>query len=130
MPEKNYSPYLVGQETSQHPAVVSGQRLNATTSLPTAIQALQRKRTFRLKSAGPDRINIIAKLRLNDRMVQRRLYSDALPHLQVATASCYGSIRFEEAHYQYWLLLQDVGDEQYSPSSEEVRWARLRRIIR
>ncbi len=54
-------------------------------------------------------------------MIERTVYEEVLPHLPVTTPHYHGCVEEERGGRFWWLFLEDVGDQRYSPSVEEHR---------
>ena len=108
----------------EHPAVYAWSQLQPERIEPESIQLLKRKKkstVYRLAGVGPNGSAVIAK-RCGTRtaMLERMIYEELLPQLQVPTLRCYG---FLEAGNQEvsWLFLEDASGQAYSSLNAEHR---------
>jgi hypothetical protein len=102
----------------EHPAVEAWAELQPERVEPDQIEVLKLKKkgsVYRLDGVGPGGSAVIAKRCRHERAVTERLvYEEVLPRLAVSTLRYHGC--WEEADDRFWwLFLEDVGDEPYSP---------------
>ena len=107
-----------------HPAVAAWREAGQT-SLPAWIETVKgdhrKSAVYRLVRAGPDGGNVIAKrCRRSSAEVERRVYQQVLPRLPAPSPAFYGAADDPEVGW-LWLLMEDAGDEAYSPGNEEHR---------
>jgi thiamine kinase-like enzyme len=108
----------------EHPAVKAWGELRPERVEPEQIEILKQKTkgaVYRLAGVGPGNSAIIAKrARQAKAVIERTIYEEVLPHLPVTTLHYYGCIEEEDGRF-WWLFLEDVGEQRYSPSVEEHR---------
>jgi hypothetical protein len=121
---------ILQNDLLEHPAVKAWAELRPDRVEPDRIEVLKQKEkgaVYRLVGVGPGDSHVIAKRCRHDRvLIERPVYEEILPQLPVPTIQYFGSIREEDGKF-WWLFLEDVGDEQYSPFVEEhptlaARW--------
>jgi hypothetical protein len=121
----------------EHPAVKAWAELGPRRVQPDRIEVLKQKKNgavYRLASVGPGHSAVIAKWCRHERaMIERTVYEEVLPHLPLPMPYYYGCIaedpssevdradRGEENGRFWWLFLEDIGHERYSPFVEEHR---------
>jgi thiamine kinase-like enzyme len=108
----------------EHPAVKAWGELRPKRFEPAQIEVLKQKQKgtiYRLAGVGPGNSAVIAKRCRHDKaVIERAVYEKILPHLPVTTLHYYGCVEEEDNRF-WWLFLEDVGDQRYSPSMEEHR---------
>ncbi|HZD56578.1 MAG TPA: aminoglycoside phosphotransferase family protein [Anaerolineales bacterium] len=102
----------------EHPAVQAWVGLCPGPVMPEQIEILKQKSkgaVYRLVGLGPGKSALIAKRCRRERAeIERPVYEEVLPQLPLPAAQYFGSV--EEAGGEFWwLFLEDVGDERYSP---------------
>jgi hypothetical protein len=105
-----------------HPAVKAWAELCPERVEPGRIEILKEKANgavYRLAGVGPGNSAVIAKRCRRERaVIERPVYEEVLSQLPVPAVRYYGCV--EEADDRFWwLLLEDVGDEPYSPFAEQ-----------
>lgn len=109
----------------QHPAIRAWRSLGHQRVKPLYIEILKKKHgkkcsAYRLAGVGPDNCAVIAKGCPPERaFLERTVYEEILPQLSVRTAHYYGSVEGPAGYW--WIFLEDVGDQRYSPLSSEHR---------
>jgi hypothetical protein len=120
-PEKQ-TVQIVRNDLLEHPAVQAWAELAPGRVKPERIEVLKEKANgavYRLVGVGPGGSGVIAKRCRHERgVIERPVYEQILPHLPVTTLQCFGCIEEEDSRF-WWLFLQDVGDERYSPFVEK-----------
>jgi thiamine kinase-like enzyme len=108
----------------EHPAVEAWTELRPERVKPERIEVLKEKKkgaVYRLAGVGPGNSAVIAKrARRAKAVVERAIYEEVLPNLPVATFHYYGCIEEGDSRF-WWLFLEDVGGQQYSPYVGEHR---------
>jgi hypothetical protein len=109
-----------------HPAVKAWAKLRQECVEPEQIELLKQKKkgaVYRLAGVGAGNSTVIAKRCSHEKaVIERAAYEEVLPHLPVQSLHYYGCIEMEEEDGLFWwLFLEDVGDERYSPIVEEQR---------
>jgi hypothetical protein len=101
----------------EHPAVKAWAKLRPEQFEPAAIERLQKKKkavVYRLKGAGPEGSDIIAKQSSPERLLKERvIYEEVLPALPVSTVRYYGFVE-EPDDGRCWLFLESADGEEYS----------------
>jgi hypothetical protein len=114
----------VSTDRLDHPALRAWVRAGATLGEPVAIERLQKKKkgkVYRLRHAGPDGNDIVAKRSSPERIWHERLiYEAILPLLPLPTVRYHGCVE-EPDGAAWWLFLEDAGGEAYSPFCDEHR---------
>lgn len=117
----------------EHPAVKAWAKLQPEQVEPTVIERLQKKKkavVYRLKGAGPEGSDIIAKQSSPERLLKERvIYEEVLPALPVSTARYYGFVE-ESDDGRCWLFLESADGEEYSSHVNDhcalaARWLSL-----
>jgi hypothetical protein len=107
-----------------HPAVKAWAELGSGRFEPEQIEILKQKQNgavYRLASVGPGNSAVIAKRCRHERaVIERAVYEEILPHLPMPTPHYYGCVEEEDNRF-WWLFLEDIGDQRYSPFAEEHR---------
>jgi hypothetical protein len=119
--KRSHKPKVVETITTnllEHPAVEAWAELRPERVEPEQIEVLKFKKNgavYRLGGVGPGGSAVIAKRCRHERAVtERTVYEEVLPRLPVTTTPYYGC--WEEADNRFWwLFLEDVGDQRYSP---------------
>ena len=108
----------------EHPAVKAWGELRPERVEPAQIEVLKQKQKGtinRLAGVGPGNSAVIAKRCRHDKaVIERAVYEKVLLHLPVTTLHYYGCVEEEDNQF-WWLFLEDVGDQRYSPSVEAHR---------
>ncbi len=108
----------------EHPAVKAWGELRPERIEPEQIEVLKHKKkgaVYRLTGVGPENSAIIAKrARQAKAVIEHATYENVLPYLPVTTLHYYGCIEEEDGRF-WWLFLEDVGGQRYSPFVEEHR---------
>jgi aminoglycoside phosphotransferase (APT) family kinase protein len=108
---------------AEHPAVRAWRALSPAHALPDHLVLLKRKAegaVVRLPGVGPDGGAVIAKrCRREKAAIERTVYEQVLPRLPFALGY-HGCVEEEGGRFA-WLLLEDVGDERYTPEDREHR---------
>jgi hypothetical protein len=108
----------------EHPAVKAWAKLQPEQVEPTAIERLQKKKkavVYRLKGAGPEGSDIIAKQSSPERLLKERvIYEEVLPALPVSTVRYYGFVE-EPDDGRCWLFLESADGEEYSSHVNDHR---------
>jgi thiamine kinase-like enzyme len=115
---------LVPGDPRDHVASRAWQKLQPESSLPERIEILKRKEkgtVLRLVAAGPHGEDVIAKGSAPTKgCVERSIYEEMLPQLNLPSPSFYGAI--DQGHDGWvWLFLEDVGPLRYSPVDAKHR---------
>lgn len=107
---------------TEHPAVKAWAELGLGRVEPERIEVLKEKKkgaVYRLAGVGPENSAVIAKrCRYERAVIERAVYEEVLPHLALTTSHYYGCVEEEDGRF-WWLFLEDIGDERYSPFVEE-----------
>lgn len=112
-------------DLAEHPAFVAWKRVNEESAPPTKIETLEKKgNVLRLVGVGPGHSNVIAKRSRKDQcMVENYIYKHILPDLTLSSPTCYGRVKGFDRDYlgdrNYWLFIEDAGDEFYSSRLED-----------
>jgi hypothetical protein len=113
---------IVQNDLLEHQAVKAWTELSPARVKPERIEVLKEKTkgaVYRLVGVGPGNSGVIAKRCRHERaVIERPVYEKVLPHLPVPTIQYFGCIEEDENRF-WWLFLEDVGDERYSPFVEE-----------
>jgi hypothetical protein len=114
------SPTMEGQG---HPAVEAWRRLQPGRVLGEVhVETLQKRtkgRVFRLRAAGPDGEDVVAKWTTRERVLRESLaYEEVLPFLPVSCVRHYGTVEDESG---WWLFVASAGREKYSAANGEHR---------
>jgi hypothetical protein len=119
--ERSPKPKVVETITTnllEHPAVGAWAELQPERVEPDRIEVLKLKKNgavYRLGAVGPKDSAVIAKrCRLERAVTERTVYEEVLPRLPVTTLRYYGCWEEPENRF-WWLFLEDVGDQRYSP---------------
>jgi hypothetical protein len=108
----------------EHPAMKGWMTLWPRRVEPECIETLQKRRkstVYRLKGAGPQGADVIAKRSwLAKVLVERTIYEEVLPQLPIPTLSYYGFVEEENSEYG-WFFLEYADEGEYSPQVEEHR---------
>ena len=108
----------------EHPAVKAWGELQPGRVKPDQIEILKQKKkgsVYRLVGVGLGNSAVIAKrARQEKAVIERAIYEEVLPNLPIPTLHYYGCIEEDESRF-WWLFLEDVGGQQYSPFVEEHR---------
>lgn len=112
-------------ETAVHPAIEAWMTLRGGQAAPhTAIEILQKRRkglVYRLRGAGPDRTDVVAKWSSRERIEREALaYERVLPRLGIPTVRYYGTTTEPDAR-RAWAFMADAGGQQYSALSSGHR---------
>lgn len=115
---------LVPGDPRDHVASRAWRSLQPEGSLPERIEILKRKEkgtVLRLVAAGPHGEDVIAKGSTRSKAyVERAIYEEMLPQLELPSPSLYGSVD-EGRDAWIWLFLEDVGPQRYSPVDAQHR---------
>jgi len=108
----------------EHPAVGA---LRSLWSSPIELEQIEvlkeqkRKAVYRLIGIGAERSQIIAKRCPHQKaMNERTVYERVLPHIIVTAPHYHGAVA-EKNRRVWWLFLEDVGGERFSPEVKEQR---------
>jgi hypothetical protein len=105
----------------QHPAAQAWNELQIERVEPTEIQILKRMNKsaiYRLRGAGPNGSNVIAKRCLAETALTERLvYEQLLEGLHLPALQFYGFLEDENPQFR-WLFLEDAGTNPYRPGSQ------------
>jgi len=102
----------------EHPAVKAWGGVQPNCVEPDQIEILKQKEkssVYRLAGVGPNNSAVIAKrCKYEKAMIERAIYEEVLPFLSVPTPKYYGFIEEQDGIF-WWLFLEDVGDQRFSP---------------
>ncbi len=119
---------IVDRELSEHPAAVAWRRVAPEYGTPRRIAVLKNhahSKVYRLEGAGPQGTAVVAKhCRAAGAEIERAVYEDIFPALEVAALHFYGILRDngERASREAcWLFLEDASGENYSYALYEHR---------
>jgi len=124
-----YAAVTLRNHIADHAAVSAWVGLGGARPLPRRIDVLKTGKkgaVYRLHGVGRGGAPVIAKrCRLEKAVIERTVYENVLPELPLPTLQYHGC--FEESAQFWWLFLEDVGGERYSPSdvaqrAEAARW--------
>lgn len=114
----------ISSNLPEHPAVIAWRELQPERVVPRSIEVLkrhQKSEIYRLEDVGEGGAAVIAKSCLRaSAAIERTIYEEVLPNLPVTTPHYYGWTAGQDDEFD-WLFLEDVGEEQFSPSCEEHR---------
>jgi hypothetical protein len=119
-----------GVELREHPAVRAWRELGRGHARPAAVELRKKRRksaVYRLVGAGPRGSSVVAKYcDAETGEVERQIYEELLPRLEVSALRCYGSLLLEDGGR--WLFLEDAGEGKSSFEDREhrklvARWA-------
>jgi hypothetical protein len=115
---------IISTNLLEHPAVkVWGQLLPGRVE-PERIEILRERNgsgIYRLEGVGLAGSAIIAKrCRQSDAVIEQTIYEEVLPSLPITVIHYYGYVAEPDGEFG-WLLLEDAGNEKYSPYLEEHR---------
>jgi len=111
-----------------HPAATAWLRLDIGPA-PESVEVLKtpngkpvwKSQVYRLRGAGPNRENVIAKQAGLERIrLERRVYEEVLPRVLLATIGCYGSIE-NPGGDAGWLFLEDAEGVPYADDVADHR---------
>lgn len=115
---------ILQSNLSGHPSIKAWGELWPEPFKPDRIEIIKQKKkgsVYRLFGVGPRKSAVIAKLTRREKaVVERAIYEKVLPFLPVNTLQYYGSIKDGDGRF-WWLFLEDVGDQRYSPDVDEHR---------
>ena len=107
-----------------HPAVVAWSSLGGARPREVDVLKASRRRrdgVYRLAGAGPGGSPVIAKIcKRKTAEVETVVYEELLPRLSMPSLRYYGKVRDDDRQH-WWLFLEDVGAEGYSPADPEHR---------
>ncbi len=122
--QKPVTPVLSGLAIPPHPATNAWLRVSGDGRMPERIECLKetnKSMVYRLKGAGPDGADVVAKRRRRDALqAERVIYEAVLPQLPVPSPVYYGLAEEIESDHG-WLFLEDAGDTAYSPHNVQHR---------
>jgi hypothetical protein len=105
-----------------HPAVKAWAELCPKRVEPQQIEILKEKAkgaVYRLAGVGPRNSAVIAKRCRQERaVIERPVYEEVLSRLPVPAVRYYGCVEEADGRF-WWLFLENVGDETYSPFVEQ-----------
>jgi hypothetical protein len=119
---------ILTERLDEHPAVLAWVAATSHETVPEAIHVLRErghKGLYWLPGLAPGGAAVFAKRAVAPRtLIERTIYEDVLPHLQLTAPHYYGSC-VDDAHG--WLFVEDVGDRRYSKHEPEhlalaARW--------
>jgi aminoglycoside phosphotransferase (APT) family kinase protein len=117
---------VVPADLAEHPALWAWRKLQAGPETVARVEPVKTRRNlhadvYRLRSAGPAGLAVIAKRGLRERaQAERTAYEELLPHVPIRTLRYYGCVEETDSAY-CWLFLEDASGEEYSAASEEHR---------
>jgi hypothetical protein len=115
---------------SEHPAFRAWSGLRLNNPELEGIEVVRRKKKsaiYRLLGAGPAGSAVIAKRCVRESAwIERTVYSDILPRLNVSSPQYYGFVEEPDGEY-YWLFVEDAGRKEYGPRLKQheeliARW--------
>lgn len=119
---------ILTERLDEHPAVRAWVAATSHETVPEAIHVLRErghKGLYWLPGLAPGGAAVFAKRAVAPRtIIERTIYEDVLPHLQLTAPHYYGSC-VDDVHG--WLFVEDVGDRRYSKHEPEhlalaARW--------
>lgn len=107
----------------EHPAIKAWRNIDPRQVEPKQIEVLKRVEkgsVYRIVGVGPRKTAVIAKkiLRLEKAVIERIVYEQILPYLPIDTLEYYGFMEEKEGTI-YWLFLEDIGNQRYSPLDKD-----------
>jgi aminoglycoside phosphotransferase (APT) family kinase protein len=109
---------------AEHPAVVAWRDVCPGGVVPPSLQVVKRHASstiYRLEDAGRYGEPVMAKRCVSTTAeTEHIIYTDVLPALPVSSPRYYGKVQGRK-HGFTWLFLQDVGNEEFTPTSPEHR---------
>lgn len=108
----------------EHPVVKAWEKIDPAEIKPARVVLLKKKNdwsiVFRIEGVGRGGHAVIAKrCILATGLIERTIYEELLPQLQISAPDYYGFVKEDEKFC--WIFLQDVGVERFSPLIEEHR---------
>jgi hypothetical protein len=121
-----------GLDVSEHPAAQAWRELGRGHRRPVAVELRKERKksaVYRLLGAGPRGSTVVAKYcNAETGEVERLIYEEILPHLDLGALRCYGSlVRRDGAR---WLFLEDAGEGRFSADKLEHRRLTARWLAR
>jgi Ser/Thr protein kinase RdoA (MazF antagonist) len=107
----------------EHPAVEAWTRLHPLDPSFAGVDPLSSKEkatVWRLRRAGPDGTDVIAKIALRaSASTERTIYERVLPRVSVASLTYHGHV--DDGDETLWLFLGDAGDDAFHHDDEQQR---------
>jgi hypothetical protein len=117
------SQVVSGLDAREHPAVQAWRELGRGHRRPDAVEVRkerQKSAVYRLLRAGPGESTVVAKYCDTETgEVERLIYEEILPRLDVTALRCYGSLPRRDGGL--WLFLEDAGEGRFSFDNPEHR---------